>query len=68
MKNTLATILRELRSAERENVALNIEISKLKEKVKILLLACTCCCILVIAILGGSQRQKGSLLKLKMLQ
>ena len=68
MKNTLAAILRELRSTERENVALKIEISKLKAKVKVLFLACTCCCILVVAILGCTQRQNGSFSELKMLQ
>ena len=64
----MGAILRDLRSVERENAELKIEMNKLKAKVKILFVACVCFCILLLVILGGKERKIQGLLELKMLK
>ncbi|XP_027164737.1 uncharacterized protein LOC113764894 [Coffea eugenioides] len=68
MKNIMGALLRDLRSVERENAALLIEMNKLKAKVKILFIICICFGVLLVFILGGKERKKQGLLELKMLQ
>ncbi|XP_027183955.1 uncharacterized protein LOC113782254 [Coffea eugenioides] len=68
MKNIMGALLRDLRSVERENAALLIEMNKLKAKVKILFIICICFGVLLVFVLGGKERKKQGLLELKMLQ